>query len=97
MDAQAREALRIIRQCVARGRYRLMRHFLQRMDERYLVWADILAVLDAPTEVRDAGPEELGRPKWIVAGTSADKLPLEVVCVLDTDEAGRLTVFITIY
>lgn len=47
--------------------------------------------------VRDGGPERWGRPKWIVAGESADGSALELVCVLDADQRGRLTVFVTIY
>lgn len=67
------------------------------MDERGLFWPDVLAILDAPTDVRDGGPEQWGRAKWIVAGQSAGGDTLELVCVLDTDERGNLTVFITIY
>ena len=75
----------------------VLTHFIQRMDERGLVWADVLSVLDEPADVRDGGPEQWGRPKWIVEGESADGLPLSVVCVLDCDERGRLTVFITAF
>lgn len=97
MDAKARKALRIIRRCVADGRYRVLPHFTERMDRRGLFWSDIVAVLDDPSDVRDGGPETLGRPKWIIAGTAADGLAIEFVCVLDTDERGRLTLFITAY
>jgi hypothetical protein len=31
------------------------------------------------------------------AGTAADGEPIDLVCVLDIDERGRVTVFITIY
>lgn len=97
MDSQARRALRTIRGCVRAGRFRLLVHFAQRMDKRGLVWLDILAVLDQPDDVRDGGPERFGRPKWIVTGTAVDGLLVEIVCVLDEDERGELTVFITIY
>lgn len=97
MDAKARTALKTIRACVARKRYRLMAHFTQRMDERGLFWPDVLTVLDDPRDVRDGGRERFGRPKWIIAGQSTGGDALELVCVLDTDEDGRLTLFITIY
>ena len=35
--------------------------------------------------------------QWIVVGTSVSGESLELVCVLDTDEHGEVTVFITIY
>ena len=75
----------------------MLTHFAQRMDERGLVWPDVLSVLDGPTGVRDGGPQRWGRPKWIVEGEAADGFSLSVVCVLDRDEAGRLTVFITAF
>jgi hypothetical protein len=79
------------------GRFRLLTHFTERMDERGLFWPDVLAVLNDPTEVRDGGPEQWGRPKWIVKGQSAAGDSIEVVCVLDTDEHGNLTLFLTMY
>ena len=97
MDAPARKALRIIRRCVTAGRFRLLIHFTQRMDQRGLVWPDILAVLDDPEDVHDGGPDRFGRPKWVLSGTAADGLVVEIVCVLDEDEHGNMTVFITIY
>jgi hypothetical protein len=97
MDSKARRAWSIIRRCVEQGRYRVLEHFTQRMDQRGLVWPDVLAVVDDPAGVRPGGPEEFGRPKWIINGTAADGLEVEIVCVLDHDEQGRLTVFITIY
>ncbi|MEP0846708.1 MAG: DUF4258 domain-containing protein [Phycisphaerae bacterium] len=97
MDARARNALDSIRRCVAAGRYVLLAHFTQRMDERGLFWPDVRAILDRPADVCDGGPERWGRPKWIVAGESADGAALELVCVLDADQRGRLTVFVTIY
>ena len=71
--------------------------FREQMAARGLLWPDVLAVLDDPADVREGGPETLGRPKWIVAGTAADGKGIEIVCVLDTDEHGQQTVFITLY
>ncbi len=97
MDAKATRALTVIRRCVADGRYLLLAHFTQRMDERGLFWPDVLVLLDDPTDVRDGGADIWGRPQWIVAGESSWEETLELVCVLDHDERGRVTVFITIY
>jgi hypothetical protein len=97
VDADARQALRIIRSCVNRERVTLVPHFMDRMEESGMVWADVLAILDAPTDVRDGRPEKLHRPKWAVAGVAGDGLPLEVICVLDQAEDGDWTLFITIY
>jgi hypothetical protein len=57
----------------------------------------VLAVLDDPTSLRHDSPDRWGRPKWIIAGKSAGGDDLELVCVLDRNEHGELTVFITIY
>ncbi len=97
MNAKARRAVSIIRECVAAERFTLLSHFRERMAWRGLLWGDVLAVLDTPTGVRDEGPDRFGRPKWIVSGTAADGLGIDIVCVLDKDERGNVTVFITIY
>jgi hypothetical protein len=97
MDRKASRALLTIRACVAAGRYRVLLHCTQRMDQRGLVWPDVLAVLDNPTGVRDAGREWFGRPKWLVAGMAADGERLELVCLLDRNQRGAVTVFVTIY
>jgi len=97
MDAKARNALATIRRCCDEGRYRVLPHFTMRMDERGLVWPDVLTVLDAPTTVRASGRDRFNRPKWIIGGTAADGLAMELVCVLDVDDHGDLTVFITAY
>jgi hypothetical protein len=97
MDAKARKALDTIRDCVTAKRYKVTQHFTQRMDERAFFWPDALAVLDRPGKVRDDGRDRYGRPKWIVAGKTTDGMALEMVCAIDADERGRLTVFITIY
>lgn len=97
MDAPNRQALSIIRRCVARGRVILLSHFRDQLALRNWMWVDVLAVLDAPSDVRDGGEEEWGRPKWIVSGETADGLDIELVCVLDHDDHGNVTVFVTIY
>jgi hypothetical protein len=97
MDTDARRALNLIRRCVAADRFTMLPHFRQRMAERGLVWPDILAVLDEPEGVRSGGHDRWERPKWLISGTAADELPIEVVCVLDEDRRGDATVFITIY
>lgn len=97
MDAKGRKALFVIRRCVAARRYRLLAHFTQRMDGRGLFWPDVAAILNDPADVRSSGSDRWGRPKWIIAGKSACGEKLELVCVLDRDDRGNLTVFITIY
>ena len=97
MAPNARSSLTAIRRSLDAGRYRLTPHFRQRLAERWLLWADVLAVFDAPLSVRHDGEDQFGRPKWIVGGKAADGLAMEIVCVLDHDEHGRLTVFITAY
>ena len=97
MNAQARHALRTIQQCIAHDRYRMLRHCIERMDARGLFWADILAAIDEPAEVQGDGHDDYGRPRWIISGATGDGLAVEIVAVIDEDEAGKLTVFITIY
>jgi len=97
MDAKARRALRTIRGCVRSERYIVLPHFTQQMDRRGLFWPDVLAVLDDPAEVKAQGFDRFSRRKWILTGTAADGLGVEIVCVLDVDERGEVTVFITIY
>lgn len=97
MDNKAREVLSVIRECLAADRFIMLPHFTQRMDERGLVWADVLAVLDDPDVVRDVGCDRFDRPKWLVSGRAADGASVEIVCVLDADELGNVTVFISLY
>jgi hypothetical protein len=97
MAPSARHALGLIRGCIGADRFILTAHFSKRMDLRGLVWADVLATLDDPADVRPGGDDEHGRPKWLIAGAAADGLDLEVVCVLDKDDQGHRTVFVTIY
>lgn len=62
-----------------------------------MFWADVVAVLDSPQEVRDEGFDRWDRPKWILEGTAPDGLPIAIVCVIDEDGQGEAIVFITIY
>ena len=97
MKAKARHALAVIRQCVHSGRYLVLRHFAEQMDQRGLFWPDIECVIASPASVEDAGKDRFGRPKWIICGAATDGLDLGIVCALDVDEAGNVTVFITAY
>ncbi|MGN6367488.1 MAG: hypothetical protein ACTHN5_04430 [Phycisphaerae bacterium] len=97
MNAAARAALSSIRACLTAGRYRMTVHFRLRLAERSMLWVDLLTIFDSPTNVRSGGKDDLGRPKWIVAGRAADGLLAEVVCVLDRDEQVRLLLLITLY
>jgi hypothetical protein len=97
MDLAARAALEIICECVNSGRFVMTRHFTERMDQRGLVWPDVLAIIEEPADVRDGGPDNFGRPKWLVSGEASDGLQAEIVCVLDADSAGNTTVLVTIY
>ncbi|MBL4700654.1 MAG: DUF4258 domain-containing protein [Phycisphaeraceae bacterium] len=94
---KSQEAIRIIRQCISTERYRLLRHFSERMDERGVFWPDIQAVIDHPKSVRDAGVDQYDRPRWLVAGKTTDLLNLEMVVVIDHDDDGNLVLLITIY
>lgn len=97
MDPPARRALRIIQACLHAGRYRVLAHFVHRMDLRGLFWADIQAVIDSPQDGVDDGLDRFGRPKWRIRGRTTDHLDMEILCVLDHDEEGNLTVFVTAY
>jgi hypothetical protein len=97
MRVAARQALKIIRDCVDSDRFVLLPHFVQRMEQRGLFLPDVLAVLEVPSGVRYGGLDKWERPKWLIRGTTADALALEIVCVLDRDDRGQTTVFITIY
>ncbi len=97
MDAKARRALGVIQQCVAAKRYVVLPHFVHRMDRRGFFWADVLAVIDDPSDVRFDGRDRFDRPKWIVSGGTIDGLTVELVCAIDRDDRGNVTVFITVY
>lgn len=97
MNRQARRALATIQDCVASGRYRVLAHFVRRMDQRCLFWPDVQAVVDSPHDVKDDGLDDYDRPKWILRGRATSGLELEIVCALDVDDRGAATVFITAY
>jgi len=97
MTSQARRALQTIRRCVATERVRLTQHFRVRLTERGLVWPDLLTVMDEPAGVEADGHDAWGRPRWIVSGEAADGLAVKLVCVIDRDTTGKLTVFITMH
>jgi hypothetical protein len=99
MDKAARHALATIRRCIEADRFRLTAHFSRRMDQRGLVWPDVLAALDAPTAVEDNGCDDAGRPRWIVHGPCADAPwgSIGVVCTIGRDDTGAVTVFITLF
>src|SRR5258708_1736069 len=97
MTSEARTALRIIRESIDDGRVIVTAHFSERMDERGLMWPDVLSAIESPTDVRDDGLDRIGRPKWIVGGPTSDDVPIEIVCVLDEDEAGNAIVLVTLY
>ena len=97
MTSAARLALEVIRQCIEDERFILTTHFVERMDQRGVVWPDLLTAIDNPDEVHSGGLDEAGRPKWLVAGQAADGLDVELVCALDEDDDGHTTVFITVY
>ena len=97
VNAEARRTLAVIQQCIADERYVALPHFTQRMDQRGLMWPEVLSLIDDPTEVRADGRDEWSRPRWIVSGRAADGMDIEIVCVLEADENGNMTVLITIY
>lgn len=95
MTPSARQALRTIRRCIGQDRVRVARHFVQRLDQRGMVWPDVLTAIERPGDVQDGGHDRHGRPKWIIAGPAADGQPVELVCVID--KAENDTLFVTIY
>lgn len=97
VDADARQAWKLICRCLQQGRYRQTSHLRQRMAERGLFWPDVVAVLDDPRSVRGGGNDEIGRPKWLVEGIAVDGRSVELVCAIEIDGHGRTTVFITLY
>lgn len=97
MTPQGRQALRTIRRCADAGRCILLTHFQQRINQRGMTWPDVLALLDDPSSVRGDGRDDLDRPRWLVTGDTADGLRVELVCVVDEDEHGPLTLLVTAY
>ena len=53
--------------------------------------------MEQPDDIRSDGLDEEGRPKWIVSGLTADEMACELVCALDRDREGELTVLITLW
>ena len=97
MTRTARRALAIIQECVAIERVIVLPHFVKRLDQRGLFWPDVRAVIEAPREVQESGRDEWNRARWILSGEAADAMEIGIVCVLDRDERGDVTVFITVY
>jgi len=97
MTAETRRALLTIRRCVNADRFHLLPHFLQRMDERGMTWPDVLALIDAPAGIEADGCDDWARPRWIVTGEASDGLTIGLVCVIGRNDAGELTVFITLF
>ncbi len=97
MTSEAGAAFAIIRRCLEDERYIVTRHFAQRMEERGLMWPDVMTIFDDPTDIRDGGPDNIGHPKWIVTGDVVEGLAIEIVCAIDDEESSESTVFITIY
>ena len=95
MKSAARQALTTIQQCVRADRFGLTFHFRRRMRERGLFWGDVLHALNNAGEVRKAGLDVHGLPKWIIQGTAADDQMIEIVCTIEEDESGIQ--FITLY
>lgn len=97
MRGASGKALSVIRECVDRGRYGVLPHFLHRLDQRGLFWPGVQSLLDSPSSVRFGRRDEWDRDKWLISGRAADGQDLEVVRVLDVDEHGETVVFITVY
>lgn len=97
MDKPARQALSIVRRCIARDRVRLTMHFRVRLTERGVLWADVLGLFDEPSAMLADGLDDEGRARWIIRGTGADGSMLGVVCAIGRDAAGELTVFVTAF
>jgi hypothetical protein len=95
VTAEARRTLAVIRECLELDRYALTVHFSSRMAQRSLFWPDVEAVIDDPTEVRSQGMDDYNRPKWIIRGAATTGDEIEIVCAVETDEAGME--FITLY
>jgi hypothetical protein len=97
MDAKARRAITSIRRCIDDERYMLLSHVVQRMDERGLVWPDLLAIIDAPSLVQSDGEDDWARPRWLISGPCATSETVTLVCVIGVDARGEKVVFITMH
>lgn len=97
MDAKARRAIKTIRRCIDADQYLLLSHVVQRMDERGLVWADLLGIIDAPTLVQSDGEDDWGRARRLISGHCATSETVTLVCVIGVDAHGERVVFITMH
>ena len=95
--SRSSETINIIRSRISKNRYRRLVHFNQRMDERGLFWADVMAVIDEPSQVVDDGVDEFGRERWLISGLTTDELSIKLVTVLDFDAKGQMVVLITLF
>ena len=92
-----RAAIAIIRDCVESGRYRRFIHFDERLDQRGLFWGDVLAVIDSPARVLADGQDVHGRDRWLIRRKTSYGLRIELVTLLEQDEHGHWTFFVTLY
>lgn len=90
MRHEARRALKAIRAAVAADRIEMTSHFEQRLGERGVIWADLLAVFDQPTQMEEQGLDEHGWAKWRVSGEAVDGTDAAVVVALRHDRRVRL-------
>ena len=97
MERNAEAALEAIRGCIEDERYTVTLHFTQRMDQRGLMWPDVLAVIEEAEEIVPDGLDDQGRAKWIIGGPACDGLPIDIVCALDQNKLGDWTALFTIY
>ena len=96
MTPEARRTLATIRQCLADDHFYVTVHFRDRLEERFLFWPDVEAVVDDPADVESKGLDDFGRPNWAVSGEAADGGDIEIICAVETD-GDRGTTFVTLY
>lgn len=97
MDPATRRALATIRRCIAADRVRLTMLFRVRLTERGVLWADVLAVFEAPPSMTADGFDGQGRARWIVRGEAADGTAMGLVCAIGRNDGGAVTVFVTAF
>ena len=97
MEADTRRALTTIQRCIHDGRFRVLPHFLMRMDERGVFWPDILGVIDSPTGFRPDGLDRFHRDRWALSGDVEGVGEVELICVVDQNESEETTILITLY
>jgi len=86
------QAVRIIKQRVADGLYRMTDHALAEMDDDNLLEADVLSAIVKGKLDRKQGGDPRG-PRYIFRGKAEDGRGVEVVCAL----AGLKVSLITVY